>query len=146
MEMKIITAVAYKEWAAIGQNYELVRFEVTPVAFAAGFDAGLNAGSAAGKELVSSVGWIGDNLAEKMRELCALREERDAALLELNALRAARPVALGPAIPEGAKAIPCMLDERGWLFIPHIDDKWVSFGKLDKFSGGIIEYWLRGQA
>lgn len=139
MEMKIITAVAYKEWAAIGQNYELVRFEVTPVAFAAGFDAGLNAGSAAGKELVSSVGWVGDNLAEKMRELCALREERDA-------LRAARPTNLGPAIPEGAKFVPCMLDGRGWLFIPHVDGKWVSFGKLDKFSGNIVEYWLRGQA
>jgi hypothetical protein len=67
-------------------------------------------------------------------------------VLELNALRLARPAALGPAIPEGAKAIPCMLDERGWLFIPHVDGKWVSFGKLDKFSGGIIEYWLRGQA
>lgn len=39
-QMRLEMAASYQAWAAQGLNYELVKFAVTPVAFAAGYEAG----------------------------------------------------------------------------------------------------------
>jgi len=54
-----------------------------------------------------------------------------------------------PELPNGAwQNVPCAVcfedghPQRGWLFIPHADGKWVSLCKLPQFSEQIIRYWL----
>jgi hypothetical protein len=38
-QMRLDAAADYRQWLALGQNYELDKFTITPVAFAAGWDA-----------------------------------------------------------------------------------------------------------
>lgn len=66
---------------------------------------------------------------------------------DIETIEAKLKALAGPPLPDGAARLPCalMIDpehaQYGWLFVPHVDNKWVSLVKLDPFSGAIVEYW-----
>jgi len=63
--------------------------------------------------------------------------------------RPVEPQAAHPPLVGGLVHVPCSvqlnLADRfpGWLFVPHVDNEWVSAVKLDDFSLKVIETWLK---
>lgn len=66
----------------------------------------------------------------------------------IRALLSRRDHPSTPPLSGGLQLLPCAVmmndasPQNGWLFVPHVDGKWVSLCKLDGFSGKIIEYWM----
>lgn len=90
-------------------------------------------------------GWHGKEVFDLYRDHSPEMKQIKAAIAALASPKAQR--AQGPPL-DGLTAIPCavMLNpghpQNGWLFIPHVDGKWVTLTKLGEFSGKIIEHWL----